>query len=148
MKAVIRQIQFGSEEYRSEVALRTEVLRKPLGLSFSEVELAAEKDAVHFAAFEGSEIVGCLILVPLSAAEVRMRQVAVIPAKQGSGIGRLLIEAAENYARFAGFEWMYLNARDSAVQFYLACGYRTVGEPFTEVTIPHRKMQKRLSETP
>jgi predicted GNAT family N-acyltransferase len=39
---------------------------------------------------------------------------------------------------------MVLNARDTAIPFYLHLGYELVGEPFVEVGIPHRKMRKAL----
>lgn len=143
---LIRQITFGSDEYKSEVKLRYEVLRKPLGLQFSQEELDKENDSYHFGAFEGDELIGCLILVPFSNTEIKMRQVAVAPDRQARGIGKLLVKAAEEFAQDNGYEWMKLNARETAVKFYLSLGYEIFGEPFLEVTIPHRSMQKRLTK--
>jgi predicted GNAT family N-acyltransferase len=37
-----------------------------------------------------------------------------------------------------------LNARETAVKFYISLGYEIYGEPFVEVTLPHRKMKKTL----
>jgi len=141
---LIRQIKFGSDEYGSEVQLRYENLRKPLGLEFSREELDKEQDFFHFGAFDGAELIGCLVLVPLSQTEINMRQVAVIPDRQGQGIGKRLVQAAEEYAREKGFEWMKLHARETAVPFYLSLGYEIYSDPFFEVTIPHRSMRKRL----
>jgi predicted GNAT family N-acyltransferase len=39
---------------------------------------------------------------------------------------------------------MILHARATAVPFYLRLGYTVVGEPFEEVGIPHRGMEKAL----
>jgi len=44
-----------------------------------------------------------------------------------------------------GYREIVLHARESAVRFYESVGYVAEGEAFTEVTIPHRKMVKRLA---
>lgn len=141
----VRQIAFDSIEYQQAVRLRTAVLRKPLGLGFSPEELARENTSFHFAAFENGALVGCLILAPVSQSELKMRQVAVAPERQGLGIGGRLVQTAEAFASARGYEWLRLSARDGAVQFYLTRGYKLIGEPYIEVTILHRAMQKRLA---
>jgi predicted GNAT family N-acyltransferase len=75
---------------------------------------------------------------------VKMRQVAVTPQAQGKGIGKMLVDWSETFAREHLFTTMQLHARDTAVPFYLQLGYETYGDPFTEVSIPHRSMQKQL----
>jgi hypothetical protein len=55
----LKQIDHGSAEYIQMVALRNEILRKPLGLDFSEEELANEKHDTLIAAFDEDEMVGC-----------------------------------------------------------------------------------------
>jgi predicted GNAT family N-acyltransferase len=37
-----------------------------------------------------------------------------------------------------------MHARSNAVGFYEKVGYRTIGEQFMEVTIPHFIMEKKL----
>ena len=54
------------------------------------------------------------------------------------------MEFSEEFARTHGFTFMVLNARETAVPFYLKLNYAIVGEPFEEVTIPHRRMMKAL----
>jgi len=39
---------------------------------------------------------------------------------------------------------MILSARDTAIPFYERLKYNVEGEPFEEVTIPHRLMAKNL----
>ena len=41
---------------------------------------------------------------------------------------------------------IYLHARAHAVDFYLNSNYEVFGEPFEEVGIPHRHMQKFLKK--
>ncbi|HXC16753.1 MAG TPA: GNAT family N-acetyltransferase [Holophagaceae bacterium] len=127
------------------VALRHEVLRVPLGLAFTIDQLASESGSHHLAAFdEEGHILGCLILTPHTDGEIQMRQVAVKPAMQGTGLGRALVEEAERKARELGFMRMMLHARDVAIGFYARLGYAREGDLFTEVGITHQQMAKRL----
>ena len=141
---VLSQASHGSDAYRASVALRREVLRKPLGLEVTDEELEQERSDYHLVCREDGRVVGCLVLAPRSGDEVRMRQVAVSPEAQGRGIGRSLTEFAEDFARRQGFARMTLHARTTAVRFYEKLGYERVGEEFVEVTIPHWTMQKKL----
>jgi predicted GNAT family N-acyltransferase len=52
---------------------------------------------------------------------------------------------AENVARDNGYKKMIMHARKTAVGFYEKLGYTTTGNEFTEVSIPHFVMEKRLS---
>lgn len=138
------EIEYGSTEYEQSLALRDEVLRKPLGLRFSDEELQRERDHYHLVCQVGGQIIGCLVLVPTSRGELRMRQVAVVPELQRQGIGRALTEFAEGFARKRGFTTVTLHARDYAVGFYDKLGYQRLGEPFEEISLVHWKMQKQL----
>ena len=111
----VKTIEHGSAEYRQAVALRLDVLRRPLGLDFSENELAEESDQIHLAAFEDSNLVGTLALVLLDNGRIKMRQVAVAPAFQRRGIGKELIRAAEDAALVHGRLLMELHARSNVV---------------------------------
>ncbi len=142
----IREVAHGSGEYRAAVALRLAVLRIPLGLALTSEQLAAEADDIHLAAINGDEVVGCLVLTDHHEGSLHMRQVAVAPERQRQGIGRQLVAASEDAARRCGFSQMILHARDTAVPFYLALGYSVEGDMFEEVTIPHFRMTKQLSE--
>jgi len=141
---VVSEVAHQSALYRECVALRLAVLRTPLGLSFTEEELAQERTNIHLACHEGAALVGCLVLVPLADGLIKMRQVAVSPEAQGRGIGRSLVDFSEELSRGRGFTRMTLHARTTAVPFYERLGYKTMGEEFEEVTVPHWAMQKRL----
>ncbi|MEN6459566.1 MAG: GNAT family N-acetyltransferase [Thermoguttaceae bacterium] len=143
---VIREVVHGSAEYWAIVGLRDLVLRQPLGLRFSAAELEAERSWRHFACYCDDVLAACLALCPLEHGVIRMRQVAVAPDMQRQGIGRALVEYAEVWARQAGYCHMVLHARETAVAFYEALGYLTVGARFEEVTISHWAMEKRLTD--
>ena len=147
MNPSLRWIPYGSPAYALCVALRTEVLRRPLGLHFTEASLAEEQGCHHLAVFDGDSLVACLLLQELGPditgqVSIQMRQVAVDPALQRSGLGRLMVLESEAEARRRGFTRMVLHARDTAVPFYERLGYAKVGQPFVEVGIGHQEMAK------
>ena len=153
---LIREFAFASEHYRKALLLRKEVLRDPLGLKFSESDLAPDARDIHVGAFEDGELIGCLILTqiatPLSIATkpttapkaMKMRQVAVQPSQQGKGIGKKLALYCEEITARIGAGEIILSARETAIPFYLSLGYEIIGEPFIEVTLQHRKMRKAI----
>jgi predicted GNAT family N-acyltransferase len=163
-----RIVRHGSREYEETVALRDAILRRPLDLIFAPEALGAEWSDYHIACYaygdahsedssdslndnpsdslndNREELVGCLVLTPLTDGRIKMRQVAVAEHRQGTGIGRCIVEFSENFARSHGYTLMTLNARDTAIPFYTRLGYKTYSKEFTEVGIPHFAMQKQL----
>ncbi|HEX5653919.1 MAG TPA: GNAT family N-acetyltransferase [Chitinophagaceae bacterium] len=140
----LKIIDHGSNEYRQMVKLRDDILRKPLGLGFTTEELEQEKDNMLIAAFEDDVILGCCMLVEEKADTVRLRQMAVLNDLQGKGIGRALMNFAENLARDRGYKNLSMHARKNAVGFYEKMGYKVSGDEFIEITIPHYVMTKKL----
>jgi GNAT superfamily N-acetyltransferase len=140
----LREILHNSPAYGLAVALRTAVLRQPLGLAFSSDQLQSEVHAYHLGAFLETQLLACLMLQPMEGGTIRMRQVAVQTEWQGQGLGRRLVNHAETVARQRGFQVMTLHARESAVGFYQRLGYSKVGPGFVELTLPHWAMHKPL----
>jgi N-acetylglutamate synthase-like GNAT family acetyltransferase len=138
------EIEHGTDEYRQTVSLRDEILRRPLNLAFSPKELAEEKDSFHIACWRDGKLTACLILKPLSDRQVRLRQLAIMLAEQGAGIGSALVVYSEGFARKHGYHEIVLHARHTAVGFYEKLGYQTVGAGFTEINIQHFLMRKAL----
>lgn len=140
----LKIIDHGSPEYSQMIRLRNDILRKPLGLSFSQDELDREREEILIGAFEDEKMLGCCMLVKEDNSIVRLRQMAVSNNLQGKGIGRALMNFAENIARDRGFKKLTMHARKTAVGFYEHLGYEVCGEEFQEVTIPHFVMEKKL----
>ena len=124
--------------------LRRQILRKPLGLDFTEEDIKNEKDHIHIAAFEDDEMLGCCMLTQETPNSVKLRQMAVKPGLQNKGIGKVLMQFAENIARDRGNKLMTMHARKTATGFYEKQGYEIKGNEFEEVTIPHYIMEKAL----
>ncbi|MFN6374742.1 MAG: GNAT family N-acetyltransferase [Chitinophagia bacterium] len=140
----LKFIDHGSPEYNAMIDLRMEILRKPLGLSFTEEELAREKGDILLGAFDDDKIVACCILTKVSSDTCKLRQMAVSQKMQRNGIGAALMHFAENVARDAGYRNMIMNARKTAQGFYEKLGYKADGSEFIEVTIPHYEMRKNI----
>ena len=60
----LRRAGFDSDDYRACLELRRIVLREPLGLSWSEADLAEEERERHFGLWDGCEVVACLSIRP------------------------------------------------------------------------------------
>ena len=140
----LKQIDHGSKEYQKMVQLRMEILRKPLGLSFTKDELDKEINDILIAAFDDDLMLGCCILTKIDDRRIRLRQMAVQKNLQGKGIGESIIHFAENIARDKGFKILMMHARDTAIGFYEKYGYTIKGEQFEEVKTKHHVMEKRL----
>ncbi|HEV7464398.1 MAG TPA: GNAT family N-acetyltransferase [Methyloceanibacter sp.] len=141
--AVIEAL-IGSDLYRQSLRLREAVLRRPLGLTVTEEELADDAMRQHFCAISYGLVVGTVSLRPLDEATLQLKQMAVAEDRRREGIGARLLNHAEGWAHGAGFRLMVLNARMGAEGFYAKFGYQAHGEPFDENTIPHIGMTKRL----
>jgi predicted GNAT family N-acyltransferase len=143
----LREIKYNSEDYKKELALRDEVLRKPLGLSLYDEDLTEDKHDFHLGVFVGSTIVGVLVLTRISADKLKMRQVAVAEKWRGKTVGRQMVRCAEQCAIREGCKMIVLNARKTAVMFYEKLGYEKISEMFLEISIPHYKMCKYLPDS-
>lgn len=141
----IKQIDYGSKEYKQMVDLRYEILRKPLHLNFDPAELEREKNDILICAFEEEKILGCCLLTKIDKDCVRLRQMAVQNNLQGKGIGASMMAYAENIARDAGYKKIIMHARKTAIGFYEKLGYKVSGQEFIELSIPHVTMVKKLN---
>jgi GNAT superfamily N-acetyltransferase len=108
--AVIEAL-LGSDLYRQSLRLREAVLRRPLGLTVTEEELADDAMRQHFCAISYGLVVGTVSLRPLDEATLQLKQMAVAEDRRREGIGARMLAHAEGWAHGAGFLLMVLNAR-------------------------------------
>ncbi len=140
----LKIIDHGTRDYEDMVKLRYAILRKPLGLEFSPEELEKEKNDILICYFDDNVLEGCCLLTKTDKHTVRLRQMAVISGLQRHGVGKALMQFAENIARDRGFTSICMHARKTAMGFYEKLGYKKVGDEFMEVSLPHYKMEKEL----
>ena len=71
---------------------------------------------------------------------------AVSAAHRGLGLGAAMIVAGLDHARRIGAQLVWANARDSALDFYVATGFAIVGEGFrtTDTDLPHHRIVQQL----
>jgi predicted GNAT family N-acyltransferase len=129
-------------EYKEVFALRDEVLRKPLGQSLYNDDLSRDYTDAILVAKHDNKVIACLMLHHINTNEVQLRQMAVYNRWQGQGVGKLLVQFAEDYAFSKGYTKVILHARMVAVGFYAGMGYVQYGNEFVEVGIPHFMMEK------
>ena len=105
----------------------------------------------HLAVMDGGSVVAVASFSPEAtprrpgARAVRVRGMAVEPRFQGTGAGRLLLEAATARLRGEGVDVVWANGRDSALGFYRRLGWQVAGEGFTTAEgIPHHVVLTEL----
>ena len=80
---------------------------------------------VWLARLDGA-VVGCIALRPLDSTRGEVKRLYVQPAHRGLGIAAQLLDALHDYARAAGYRWLYLDSKDdlpAAHAFYQKRGY-------------------------
>ncbi|WP_375756053.1 GNAT family N-acetyltransferase [Corallococcus exercitus] len=141
---VLEFIRPGQPLYEGELELRFRVLREPLGHTRASVKFPFEDDSLHLVAHADGAVLGCVLFHPEDAHGGRLFQMAVSPSLQGKGLGAKLVRTLEDALRTRGFRHVHLHARAPVVPFYERLGYTLYGEPYEEVGIPHRNMQRDL----
>ena len=139
-------IEFGSSRYKELLELRYKILLQPLGLKFLDSYREEEASFLHVGCIENStdELIGGLILVPVNNEEIRVMQVAIDTIHQGEGIGKKLVEHAENIAKEIGYEKLVMHAMLSVVGFYEKLGFKQDSDLFEEKGISFVRMVKDL----
>jgi GNAT superfamily N-acetyltransferase len=135
--------------YQQSLTLRDQVLRQPLGLSIGEENLEPEIHQGHFGIIQFSEkrdpLLACVVIVPKTQEQVKLRQMVVLPEVQNQGLGTVLIEEVEECLRQHHVRIITLAARVSALKFYQKLGCQSISSEFIEVGIPHQNSEKTLS---
>ena len=139
-----RTITTNDPEYAAEKMLRNRVLRLPLGLELSGADLCGEDEQVHIVGMdEQGQVIAC-VLIAFIEGVAKVRQLAVDDALRGQRIGAELMQRVEDVVKERGIQQAMLHARVTAQKFFEKLGYTASSDIFTEVTIPHVKMQKDL----
>ena len=127
------------------LALRARVLR--VGTPSTDPRLAEDDapGAFHLAGHRAGRLVACASFCPQDTAlrpgvaAWRFRAMAVDPALQGTGLGRVILADGIERARRLGARTIWANARDSALGFYESMGLQALGDGFVDAAtaLPH-----------
>lgn len=116
----------------------------PAGVEVDEADTAP--DTVHAVAVRRGAVIATGRLLPDVAGKgPHIGRMAVERQWRRSGVGGRVLAFLEGEARALGFRRITLHAQEYVKSFYVAHGYREVGEMFLEVDIPHREMIKELA---
>ena len=98
-------------------------------------------------ALQNDTIVGTVSAVPRDG-RLYIRSMAIVPCARGSGVGTLLLQHVEQFARSQGFKRMFLSTTPfltRAIKLYDQCGFRRNGEGPAELSgTPLFTMEKFL----
>lgn len=142
---MVIEVSFGTPQYQATVQLRKLVLHEPMLVDFTREELAEEINSFHFACIDqNSMVMGCLIMQPIDADTVEMKEVAVLEDYRSSGVGTAMVSFVERWAKERGFKKISLAGWGKSINFYTKKGYRKVGKSFRVNETDHYKMEKSL----
>ncbi|KEK22230.1 GNAT family N-acetyltransferase [Bacillus gaemokensis] len=74
----------------------------------------------------------------------KMERICVLASHRKKGLGKIIMDALEAYAREESLSKLKLHAQTHAKSFYKKLGYQTVSAVFIEADIPHVVMIKEL----
>lgn len=133
------------------LAIRSAELREGLDPEECRFEEDEEEGAIHLGLFNEGNIIGCLSVFRKTNAkfpvevQYQYRGMAVSKAYQGNAIGNLLLNKADRLVLDRDANFIWLNARNNALNFYRRNGYNVVGASFDVPGIgKHYLMYKRL----
>lgn len=133
------------DELEKYYDLRWKILRSPLNQPRGTEKDEKEATAFHAAALIEGEIVGVGRLHLNSEKEAQLRYMAVEEKYRGKGIGTLIIKELEKRAKEKGAEYIVLDARENAVEFYKFNDYKILEKSYLLFdSIQHWKMRKTI----
>jgi len=141
----IRRIDMENPLYQKERELRNKVLLRPIGIPDFGWEM---NDSVswHFVAMDKSELIGCVLLVPIDTeiSKGQLIQMAVETDWQGKGIGKLLVRSLIAFAVSQGIKEIEIHSRAEVTSFYEQLGFKVFGDEFEEVGIKHHLLHLKI----
>lgn len=106
-----------------------------------------EARTIHFVLYEETDQpMATLRLLPVNKKKIKVQRMAVLKEFRQQGLGRVLMEAAEQFAKEQGFETLVLGAQLTALPFYESLNYQKDGDEFLDAGMPHMNMYKRINE--
>lgn len=123
--------------------LRYEILRKPLGMPFSETLFPEDEyeSTIHLLALAHKELVGVASLLVDDSDSIQLRGMAVAHALQRFGVGQRIVEAATKIATEKN-KSLWCKSRFAAIGFYERQGWSQFGDLFDiPIVGPHIVMK-------
>ncbi len=133
--------QLTAEELYEILKARFNVFYMEQGIRYPDLD-DVDYNAVHIFIRQGKLVTGYARLFP--AEQNIWHAGRVLTTQRGEGLGRRIMEAAEDYAHNQGARLLHVNAQLQAEDFYLHLGYTRTTDIFMEADLPHVGMQKEV----
>ena len=109
--------------------LRSKILRNNLDPNLCRFPGDKEINSFHLGAFNGNTLIGGVSVIKNECKKkelpncFQLRGLFVDKEFQHNGIGKTIVNFVENRLRDSGVNYLWMNARESAVLFYLKLNY-------------------------
>ncbi len=127
------------------MSLRVHVLRKGTPTTHCSYPEDNYHDVVHLGVVDSGDVIATSTWFAKpcperdGVASMQLKGMAVDTSRQIGGLGSALINAGIAHAQKHGAHLVWARARDSALEFYLKCGFEIAGEGFIDepTGMPH-----------
>jgi len=128
-------------EWKDTIAIRHQVLWPNEDPMICRVE--GDDDALHFGISIETALV-CVASLYVENNRARLRKFATLIDFQGKGVGTCMLNYLIDELKRVGVDYLWLDARESAIDFYARFGLNTFGESFYKKDVLYRKMEVNL----
>ncbi|KRO87331.1 MAG: hypothetical protein ABR90_03055, partial [Cryomorphaceae bacterium BACL29 MAG-121220-bin8] len=131
--------------------IRSKVLRNNSIYKYCEFEGDERLDSIHIGAYKKNTIIGGVSLIKNKSTKMKLencyqlRGMCVLDYYQNIGIGQKLLENSEKICKKLNVNYIWMNAREKAVDFYIKFNYLDLGESYIiEGVGKHSFLYKKL----
>ncbi|WP_160062685.1 GNAT family N-acetyltransferase [Psychromonas sp. L1A2] len=128
-------------KWQDTISVRHQVLWPHKPPEFCRVE--GDEQALHFAVM-GSQQIVCVASLYIDNNTARLRKFATLSAFQSKGVGSFMINYLIDNLKQQGINYLWFDARESALGFYQRFGFDKMGELFYKSDIAYYRMSKSL----
>ena len=137
------QIVQTDEQLRDAFSVRKQVFVNEQRVSAEEEYDEFEETSAHVVIYDNDVPVGAGRFRTLDGIG-KMERICVLGSHRKKGIGKIVMDALEAYAKENSLPKLKLHAQTHAEDFYKKLGYVTSSDVFMEANIPHVVMIKKL----
>ncbi|KAB7613709.1 GNAT family N-acetyltransferase [Amylibacter sp. SFDW26] len=116
-------------------------------LSIEDCILKNDADGIHIGAFDQGTLIAVASVFE-GQGHYRLRKFAVVPEKQGGGVGSDILRYIFNMLTHNTSKTLWLDARITALPFYEKCGFEQTGATFLKGDVHYIKMYRALTILP
>ena len=140
------KIALTSQQREDAFSIRNKVFVEEQGVPVTLELDELDKTATHFVVYTAETPIGAGRLRETTPGTGKVERICVLPEYRGRQLGKLVMNSLEKHAKKEGLEKIVLNSQSYAIPFYEKLGYVITSPEFMDADIPHRAMEKKLTE--